>query len=170
MIITECNPIQKPVTGAGRTRRPSPPREARIAVVHPADEHLVSLLRLLTGAGFRSDWVTDRKEAQPMLAGTRFPVLICERDLPDGCWRDVMADTELLPARPLVIVTSPFADEHLWGEVLNSGGYDVLRKPFQADEVLRVVNRAMAWRPGELRTFTTFLHLPRSTGAANGIG
>jgi DNA-binding response OmpR family regulator len=45
---------------------------------------------------------------------------------------------------PLLLVVSKHADENLWAEVLNLGGYDVLLKPFERAEVVRVVG--MAWR------------------------
>ena len=43
-----------------------------------------------------------------------------------------------------MIVTSRLADDRLWAEVLNLGGYDVLAKPFDASEVARVVGTAWA--------------------------
>jgi DNA-binding response OmpR family regulator len=44
-------------------------------------------------------------------------------------------------ARPL-IVTDRAADEALWAEVLNLGGFDVLAQPFDPTEVSRVVASA----------------------------
>jgi DNA-binding response OmpR family regulator len=44
---------------------------------------------------------------------------------------------------PLLIVTSRSADDALWAEVLNLGGYNVLAKPFDSREVFHVV--ANAW-------------------------
>jgi len=41
---------------------------------------------------------------------------------------------------PLLIVTSRLADERLWAEVLNLGAHDVLAKPFNAEEVVRVLD------------------------------
>lgn len=39
------------------------------------------------------------------------------------------------------------ADERLWAEVLNLGGYDVLPTPFEPDEVTRVCTGAwLAWK------------------------
>jgi hypothetical protein len=39
------------------------------------------------------------------------------------------------------------ADERLWAEVLNLGGYDVLRAPFQVPEVVEAVKAAIRkWR------------------------
>ena len=49
---------------------------------------------------------------------------------------------ERLACSPRLIVTSRLADEYLWVEVLNRGGYDVLTKPLDKREVARVVNSA----------------------------
>lgn len=70
-------------------------------------------------------------------------VVLCERDLPDGDWRDVLGLALDLPHPAAVIVTCRQADEHLWAEVLNLGGYDVLAKPFDEREVGRSL--ALAW-------------------------
>ena len=43
-----------------------------------------------------------------------------------------------------LIVTSRLADEYLWAEALNLGAYDMLAKPFDASEVVRVLGSA--WR------------------------
>ena len=44
---------------------------------------------------------------------------------------------------PVLIVTSKVADEYLWSEVLNLGGYDVLAQPLDRDEVTRVARSAI---------------------------
>jgi hypothetical protein len=41
-----------------------------------------------------------------------------------------------------VVVTSRLADDYLWSEVLNLGGWDVLAKPFREQEVLYVLDSA----------------------------
>jgi DNA-binding response OmpR family regulator len=60
-----------------------------------------------------------------------------------------------------LIVTSRTADEHLWAEVLNIGGYDVLPQPFNRDEVERVVAAAR-------RHFETAMMPPGAPLAAMG--
>ena len=70
-------------------------------------------------------------------------VVVCERDLPDGTWRDVLAAAGSLRCPPPVIVTSRLADDRLWAEVLNLGGYDVLAKPLDAQELTRTLS--LAW-------------------------
>jgi DNA-binding response OmpR family regulator len=44
-------------------------------------------------------------------------------------------------------VTSRHADDRLWAEALNLGAWDVLAKPFDPGEVVRVVNLAcLCWQ------------------------
>lgn len=73
-------------------------------------------------------------------------VVVCERDLPDGTWKDVLDIATSLLSPPPVIVTSRLADDYLWAEVLNLGGYDVLAKPLDRREVTRALN--LAWEHG----------------------
>jgi DNA-binding response OmpR family regulator len=70
------------------------------------------------------------------------PIVICERDLGQHTWKNVLETTACLPRPPLVIVASRLADEYLWSEALNLGAYDVLAKPFDVDEVVRTVDAA----------------------------
>jgi hypothetical protein len=74
--------------------------------------------------------------ARLLLAGRIAPVIICERDLPDGTWRD------LLHFGKNVIVVSRIADEAFWSEVLNRGGYDVLASPLEERDVLHALGSA----------------------------
>ena len=69
-------------------------------------------------------------------------IVICEQHLPDGSWKDVVDMANGLPCAPPVIVTSRLADERLWIEVLNRGGYDLLAKPLDGAEVRRVTDSA----------------------------
>jgi DNA-binding NtrC family response regulator len=69
-------------------------------------------------------------------------VVACETDLPDGNWKDLFNLLTSLQNPPPVVVLSRHADESLWAEVLNWGGYDVLAKPFDATEVSRVFEMA----------------------------
>ena len=81
---------------------------------------------------------SDCREALALLRGQSIPVLLCERDHADGSWEDLLSATAKLPAPPNTIVFSRLADESLWAEVLNMGGFDVLITPFEPEEVLRV--------------------------------
>jgi DNA-binding response OmpR family regulator len=81
--------------------------------------------------------------ARAALRKARVPVVVCESDLQQGTWKEVLEELRALPNPPLLIVTSRCADERLWAEALNLGAYDVLAQPFDGSEVSRIVN--MAW-------------------------
>jgi DNA-binding NtrC family response regulator len=83
------------------------------------------------------------KSAMAVLELERPALVLCERDLGQETWKDVLAQTMLMLHSPLIIVTSRLADEHLWAEALNLGAYDVLAKPFDATEVTRSLS--LAW-------------------------
>jgi DNA-binding response OmpR family regulator len=109
---------------------------------HPAD---VAALRHIL---HHSDWDITHVEtvgaARKHLSRHAAAVILCERDLPDGSWSDILSTTSQMEQAPLLLVISRHADDALWAEVLNIGGYDVLLKPFDKGEVARVVG--MAWR------------------------
>jgi DNA-binding response OmpR family regulator len=82
-----------------------------------------------------------------MLDEHRFGVFICDSSRESGNWRSVLADLQNRHDPPSLIVSSRLADERLWAEVLNLGGYDVLMQPFDRSEVLRVTAMAgLSWR------------------------
>lgn len=122
----------------------SDPREPISALlISPVVEDQISLQHIFD----RSNWlfrkVSTCREASAHACQYDTAVVICERDLPDGDWKLMMSTFERLPLRPNLIVTSGVADDLLWAEVLNLGGYDVLAQPFDSEEVYRVV--FLAW-------------------------
>jgi DNA-binding NtrC family response regulator len=72
----------------------------------------------------------------------QFEVVVCERDLTPGSWKDVLDQATILPDPRPLIVTSRLADERLWAEALNLGAFDVLAKPFDRMETVRVIGAA----------------------------
>ena len=88
---------------------------------------------------------SDLTSAIDLLGQHEIAVLVCEQDLTPGtCWKDVLELIGTFPNSPSLIVSSRFADEHLWAEALNLGAWDVLATPFNKTEVIRSV--ISAWR------------------------
>lgn len=114
-------------------------RRQAILLVSPAPEDHTFLQPLLCTAGRKTYVVRTYREAVSVLCRDRIAVIICEQDLPDGKWKDLISQIAPLSDPPCLVVTSRLADESLWAEVLNLGGYDVLAKPFDAEEVARVI-------------------------------
>jgi FixJ family two-component response regulator len=80
--------------------------------------------------------------ASTLLRTEPLSIIICEGDLRPGSWKEMLEETATLPHSRFLIVTSRLADERLWTEVLSLGGWDVLVKPFDRTEVIRVVESA----------------------------
>lgn len=60
----------------------------------------------------------------------------------NGSWIRALDAVKALPNTPSFILTSRLADERLWVDILNRGGYDLLLQPFDSIEVTRVVAAA----------------------------
>jgi len=80
-------------------------------------------------------------EARGCLLGS-YPIVVCDQSLVDGDWKSVLSILRVAAAVPHLIVMSRLADEALWAEVLNCGGYDLLAKPLAKSEVLWVLQSA----------------------------
>lgn len=93
-------------------------------------------------SGWRLTEARDHRAAMQILDRQPVHVVIAESELPNGNWKRVLSDLRRLPNPPQLIVTSRTADDYLWAEVLNVGGYDVLPQPLERDEVERVVAAA----------------------------
>jgi DNA-binding NtrC family response regulator len=78
-------------------------------------------------------------------------VVITDRCLMDGSsWKDVLTSLDRHADRPELIVADRLADEALWAEVLNLGGYDLLVSPFDPGELQRIVTLAWEFRTREI--------------------
>ena len=67
------------------------------------------------------------------------PIIICDRSLPDGNWKDILSLTAPMQEPPRVIVMSEAVNDSWSAEVLGMRGYGVLPKPLNEGEVTRVL-------------------------------
>ena len=130
-------------------------RPVNLLSVSPAAEDHISLKHIVAAPEWAnytdSKWTlmscSTLKKALAALREGNLPIVICDHDLPGGTWIELLEQTRTLPTPPYVIVASRMADDTLWAEALNLGAYDVLAKPFDAQEVVRIVSLAwLHWR------------------------
>jgi DNA-binding NtrC family response regulator len=76
------------------------------------------------------------------LRAHRIPIVLCDRDGQPEAWREILRAGKSLSAPPCVIVTSRLADDRLWAELLQDGAFDLLAKPFDKSDVMRIVHAA----------------------------
>jgi DNA-binding response OmpR family regulator len=135
-------------------------------LVSPFSEDYQPLSQIFLDKGWALHLTYTLGSALALLRDRPIPVVIAERALPIGDWKDLFAALQLLPHHPLLIVTSRLADDHLWAEVLNLGGHDVLAKPFQPAEVQRALESAWRiWANRKKRPLNSS-EAPMSTGTA----
>jgi CheY-like chemotaxis protein len=72
----------------------------------------------------------------------RIPIVLCDLDGQPGAWSEILRASKDLAAPPCLIVTSQLADDRLWAELLNGGAFDLLSKPFNPSDVIRIVHSA----------------------------
>jgi DNA-binding response OmpR family regulator len=106
------------------------------------DESRLLIHEIFRDSGWKLIEARDRKAALEHLDRERIHVVIANTETPGWTWRQLLRILSQRVHPPQLIVTSRTADDHLWSEVLNCGGYDVLPEPFRRDEIERVVASA----------------------------
>jgi DNA-binding NtrC family response regulator len=119
----------------------APERPKLLSVSADAEDHSV-LERMLIGEGLLVAAAASCREALDYLSHDQACVIFCDSSMRDGSWRDLLYPISTAAEAPPLVVTSRLADDYLWSEVLNLGGWDVLAKPFRQQEVLYVVDSA----------------------------
>ncbi len=118
-----------------------------ILLVSPHESDGMSLRRIFDSSQSTIRWYPTCDTALAFLREHALGVVIADAELADGYWTDLLEGLSGLACPPHLVVSTPMADERLWAEVLNLGGYDVLLTPFEPDEVLRVSTGAwLAWK------------------------
>jgi DNA-binding NtrC family response regulator len=125
----------------GRLR---PEAAVNLLVICPLREDHVKLREVCSILSWNLHEAGTYHEALECLGRYQIEIVICECLLPDGNWKDLLSIMAPLAESPRLIVISAHADDLLWAEVLNLGGYDMLAKPLKLQEVARTV--ALAWR------------------------
>jgi DNA-binding NtrC family response regulator len=107
-------------------------------------EELEQLQYLFTRSSWTLQGFGTLAEAEEWLGRNPVPVVLCASRLPDGDWKSMLRVTEQIDPAPNLVVVSRHADDRLWAEVLNLGGYDVLQLPARASDMFRTLSAA--WR------------------------
>ncbi|HEU0141726.1 MAG TPA: hypothetical protein VFQ79_18535 [Bryobacteraceae bacterium] len=131
------------------TMEHDPSKSVTALAILSSEEDRLSLHRLFGNSNWILHTVDTFEEAVEVIRRTPMPVVIAEDRLGRRTWRDLLYALDGVEKPPVIIVTSRMANESLWGEVLNFGGYDLLMEPFERNEVYRVISLAwLHWKHG----------------------
>ena len=115
-------------------------------LISPVEEDHNALQQLFQQHGWNLHATKSLDSGSTFLRENAVSVVITERDLAVGNWKDVLNAIHGLREPPLLLVISRIADNSLWAEALNLGVYDVLAKPLVQAEVVRVLTSAWIQR------------------------
>src|SRR5262252_9787671 len=117
-----------------------------ILLVDDEEKILKSLGRALRDAGHRVVDTTSAREAQRLLAERSFDLLIVDNVMPETSGLDLIRDyvgSTPESERPQILMMTAHATVESAIEAMKLGALDYLQKPFEIDELLVVVRRAL---------------------------
>lgn len=114
-----------------------------LLVVSESEQPHIYVRNLLRKLNWSVDSAFSHAHAAALIGENEFAVVLCDCELENGVWRELLESVHSRPRPPRFLVFCRFADVALWAEVLNLGAWDLLMYPFDAQEVVRTC--AMAW-------------------------
>ena len=114
-----------------------------VLAVSPDRRYHSQLQQIFSHSNWKIFGVGSCAEACRFLQQSRIGVVLSDSTLPDGTWKDLLRQLRGMPGPPLLVVSAEDSDVVFWAEVLNLGAYDVLSKPLDHMEVVRIVS--LAW-------------------------
>jgi DNA-binding NtrC family response regulator len=119
-------------------------------VANGDDRHV--LIDVSAQLGLQVHFVESPETALAGIERLSAPAALVDRNWPGSDWRIVVEELSSSPVRPCVILISGVLDERLWAEVVGHGGYEVLAKPLQAEQAIRVIKLALSYQQAASQT------------------
>ncbi|MEW5982435.1 MAG: sigma-54 dependent transcriptional regulator [Acidobacteriota bacterium] len=129
-----------------------------ILIADDEEKILKSLVRALRADGHDAVGATNGREARRLLNERTFDVLVADNVMPDMSGLDLVREIASPTAageRPQMILMTAHATVESAIEAMKLGALDYLQKPFEIDELLVVVRRAVELQ--RLRTHNSYL-------------
>jgi DNA-binding NtrC family response regulator len=150
---TQAGAGLEPETAPQNAKTPDPGFGCVYLTSSVREAELVSML--VEADGIRLYHSATLQDAESTLKLTRSRVLLTNTKCRNGNWRDALALSVRMHPPAALVVAARIADENLWLGVLEQGAYDLIVKPFQAAELIRVLRNAQTHAAsGGLRRMT----------------
>jgi two-component system response regulator PilR (NtrC family) len=104
---------------------------------------------MLNREGYRVTCAEDGRKAVRLLEKNRYDLLLCDIKLGDISGLDVLRASKKSSQDTVVILISAYASTETAVEAMNEGAYDYVPKPFDKDELLQTVAKALDIRTVE---------------------
>jgi two-component system response regulator HydG len=117
---------------------------AKILVIDDNIDICQLLERFLTKKGYDVETTISGKNGLDMVKKTFFDLIFCDFKLRDMEGRDVLMKVrEISPGTQVAIITG-YADVKIAVEVIKNGAFDYVTKPLIPDEIINLIERALA--------------------------
>jgi DNA-binding NtrC family response regulator len=113
-----------------------------ILVASPEIESRRALTSIVNTEGWETVCASGVSECREVIATRNITVVLCDRRLTDGSYRDLLAALGCAKDKVRVIVVSRLADWGEYLEVLHHGGFDLIASPCRPTELLGAIIRA----------------------------
>jgi DNA-binding NtrC family response regulator len=116
---------------------------ARILLIDDEVDILKVLSMILQSRGHETVMVSDGNEAYQKIGSEEFDLMICDlRMSPVNGMELLKLAHDVRPAMPVIMLTA-YGQVDTAIEALQLGAFDYVKKPFRADELLAIVNKAL---------------------------
>lgn len=102
------------------------------------------LTRFLEKKGFQTDSAHSASKGLTKFSEEDFDIVLCDFRLGDKDGLDVLTKIKELNPRTIVIIITGYSDIKTAVEVIKKGAFDYITKPLIPDEVINVIERALA--------------------------
>jgi two-component system response regulator HydG len=117
---------------------------ARILVIDDNIDICQLLERFLTKKGYDVDTTISGKNGLEMVKKTSYDLIFCDFKLRDMEGRDVLAKVRIISPETQVAIITGYADVKIAVEVIKKGAFDYITKPLIPDEIISLIERALA--------------------------
>ena len=128
------------------THPPIASKNARVLIVDDEDTVRFFLQKKFSESGYATEVAQDGLQAMQMVRHGSFHALVCDIRLPDMDGLDVLKRAKQYDDDLAVIMVTAVTDVNVAIPALKAGAYDYFVKPFNPDEVLFAVERALEKR------------------------
>ena len=114
-----------------------------VVIVTSRGEDVPELRALLLDSPWELTAVPQIEDAAAALRAASAPILLFDRDAA-ASWQDTVKRFVKSRRNTCVVLLSNVADQYLWDEVVQQGGFDLLPRPFRKEQVLSTLVFAYA--------------------------
>lgn len=117
---------------------------AKILVIDDNIDICQLLERFLTKKGYDVETTISGKTGLEMVKNTYYDLIFCDFKLRDMEGRDVLAKVRIMSPGTQVAIITGYADVKIAVEVIKKGAFDYVTKPLIPDEIISLIERALA--------------------------